>query len=54
MSLSFCLDQTTTYIAFDTLADDAMIRDGCYKMHGVVYSMRIPFALTLWDISSVQ
>lgn len=38
MSLSFCLDQTTTYIAFDTLADDAMISDGCYKMHGVVYS----------------
>lgn len=38
MSLSFCLDQTTTYITFDTMADDAMISDGCYKMNGVVDS----------------
>ena len=54
MSLSFCLDKTTTSVTFDTLADDAMISDGCYKMNGIVYSrrFRLPWHCEIFHLSN--
>ena len=54
MSLSFCLDQTTTYITIDTMADDAIISDGCYKMNSVVDSggFRLPWHCEIFHLSN--